>query len=48
MTNSRLYFALCGADIKSLARLKPKIYAEYTVKSLVEQDNSFLSWIQKK
>jgi hypothetical protein len=42
MTNSYLYIALVGAGIKSLARLKAKIYAKYLDKSLFEQENSFL------
>ena len=42
MTNSRLYIALGGSGIKSLARLKAKIYAEYSDKSLFERENTFL------
>lgn len=37
-----IYISLGGAGIKSLARLKAKIYAEYIDKSLFEQENTFI------
>jgi hypothetical protein len=42
MNNNSIYISLGGAGIKSLARLKAKIYAEYSDKSLFEQENIFL------
>lgn len=42
MSNNGIYIALGGSGIKSLARLKAKIYAEYSDKSLFEQENNFL------
>ena len=42
MRNNRILIALGGAGIKSLARLKAKIYAEYSDKSLFEQENTFI------
>ena len=37
-----IYISLGGAGIKSLSRLKAKIYAEYIDKSLFEHENAFL------
>jgi hypothetical protein len=37
-----IYIALGGSGIKSLAPLKAKIYAQYSDKSLFEQENTFL------
>ena len=42
MSKNGIYIALGGSGIKSLARLKAKIYAEYSDKSLFEQENTFL------
>lgn len=36
-----IFLALGGSGIKSLARLKAKIYAEYSDKSLFEEKNTF-------
>ena len=44
-----IYISLGGAGIKSLSRLKAKIYAEYIDKSLFEHENAFLfidKWVK--
>ena len=49
MTNCGLHIAHGGSRIKSLARLKAKIYAEYSDKSLFEHENAFLfidKWVK--
>jgi hypothetical protein len=40
MSSNGIYIALGGAGIKSLARLKAKIYAQYSDKSEFEQENA--------
>jgi|GEM_PF-6634476 len=42
MRNNGIFIALGGSVTQSLAQLKAKIYAEYSDKSLFEQENSFL------
>ena len=42
MINNGIFIALGGSGIQSLARLKAKIYAEYSDKFLFEQENTFL------
>lgn len=37
-----IFIAIGGSGIKSIAPLKAKIYAEYLVKSLFEQENNFV------